>query len=204
VYATLLTQALKQVHPEHLTSQGNSVVPLLVTLDNLRGATTGRVTLSLPVGAEVVVADSFTQFDSNWVWDFSVAEHESIQSRIYVRLPENVTQSDFSIHVATDIEGQYMEQVGDQLSLAVEADPVMPVTLDQLDDLAWQYWYRLEYRDAYYKFKAAKVALEQGELKTAQVLMITATSLLMTGSEHDVAVVRQAIDEHIRIVGQQL
>ena len=210
IFATLLTSALDQVHPEPLDLTQRSVTPLIVTLNNHRGATTGRASLSLPSGAEMVVTGDFVQQSGsqqsheNWVWDFSIDEHADLQTRIYVRLPADVSQTSIGLTLATDIEGQYLEQSGDQVDLSITPAPALDSTLSQLDALAWDYWYRLDYRTAYYKFKAAKEALNHGDYLGAQVLMITATSLLMDGSESDVVSVRQTIDQHIRIIGQQL
>jgi len=82
--------------------------------------------------------------------------------------------------------------------------PTAADTLDSLDQLAWTYWYRLSYRDAYYKFEWAKAAMEAEDWITAQSLLLVTTNLLMFDDEADVESVRQQIDTHIRYVGMQL
>ena len=203
-YTDLIKNALSQVNPASLNTQGSKVIPVQVSLTNRRGATTGRAILTLPEGAALPVSTPFVQAGTAWVWDFSIDEQQILSSRVYVQLPETAGTATLNLDVATDIDGQYLDQKSTSIDAQVTPLPTAADTLDSLDQLAWTYWYRLSYRDAYYKFEWAKAAMEAEDWITAQSLLLVTTNLLMFDDEADVESVRQQIDTHIRYVGMQL
>lgn len=203
-FGNMLKAALSFVNPQALLLEQTKTVPLNIKLANRRGATSGRVVLNLPDGGYPVVSELFVQNGTDWVWDFIIDEQETLSERVYIQLPDSALEAVISVDIATDPNGQLLQQIPADITLQVSGLSSIEETLTALDQLAWDYWYRLGYRDAYHKLEWAKSAMESGDWITAQSLLIVTTNLLMFDDESDVQSVRQMVDEHVRQVGMQL
>jgi hypothetical protein len=80
----------------------------------------------------------------------------------------------------------------------------LEATQSELDSLAWQYWYRVDYRSAWLKYKLARSAFEAGYYNEAQGLFLIAADLLMDSDEPDVIAARKSLYSHIETTGRQL
>ena len=204
VYADLLRNSLLLVHPQTLRREPLAVLPLEVRLLNERGATSGRAELSLPPGAAMEVPGLFEPHGERWWFDFDLAEGEARETRPYVRLPELAGEQRFTLSVATDIDGQYLQQPEAELALLTDPQPSTGDTRAMLDQLAWRYWYRPAYRNAWLKFRLADEAMSAGHWYIAQGLLLTTADLLGESDDEDVVDARRQVGVHIRQVARQL
>jgi len=191
-------------HPDQRRTGVEDVLPLSISLSNLRGATTGRVWLRLPADAEVEVAGSFAQHDQGWLFDVGLGEGQRLDEHAYVRLPSEPGLHTFRLDVATDIDGFYLQQHSAELKMNVLARSEPGDTRLLLDQLAWRYWYRPAYRSAWLKFGLAMEAMNNGYWHLAQEKLLVSAALLGADLEADVLTARQEIGTHIRYVARQL
>lgn len=202
-YSQLLLDALDYVHPSTLPLHPYAVIPLDVQWNNARGATQVYSELELPSEATVVTSGLFTEQQGRWQATLELPQHGSTSDRLYVQLGNNATQT-IKMHNHAQEEG--LPSVTTTVELVYEnlLAPSWGNTQTALDELAWRYWYRLDYRSAWLKFKLAREAVEHGHNRSAQDLLLITSDLLLLGNEADVSSVRQQIQQHIRLNGRLL
>lgn len=202
-YAALLLSAVQQVQPATLTALPYSVVPLDLHWYNERGAVTARSELQLPAGATLVVPGLFSEQQGRWQTTLPLPAQSRLTDRVYLQLGQG-TEQQINLLTVTEDGTQHLVQATTSLSYAPASDQTLAATQAQLDALAWRYWYRLDYRSAWLKFKLAREALEAGHRRSGHDLLLLSADLLLAGHEHDVAAARQQLQRHIRLNGRQL
>lgn len=203
-YEQWLMNALQQVQPAQPMIAPYAVVPVDILWRNERGATTAHSTLTLPAGATLAEPRVFEQVQTNqWHAHVELQQHEQVNHRIYVQLGEQTEQA---IQMATyTADGtQQWQQIDAGLNYDQISSQSLKQTGNELDALAWRYWYRLDYRSAWLKFKLAREEIEHSHYYSAQDLLLLTSDLLLLGNEPDVAAVRQQIQQHIRLNGRLL
>jgi hypothetical protein len=202
-YSTLLLDSLAWIQPdENEVAYPFSVVPVNVEWVNNRGAVEVYAELQTTGGASIAAASGF---DNNTPASatFNMEEGEVRNQTIYVELSEEPSQQVSVITTTMD---------GDQRTVQAEASfdllqterPSLSETQAELDSLAWQYWYRVEYRSAWLKFKLARSAFEAGYYNEAQGLFLIAADLLMDRDEPEVIAARKSLNSHIETTGRHL
>jgi hypothetical protein len=202
-YSTLLLDSLAWIQPdENEVAYPFSVVPVNVEWVNNRGAVEVYAELQTTGGASIAAASGF---DNNTPASatFNMEEGEVRNQTIYVELSEEPSQQVSVVTTAVD---------GDQRTVQVEASfdllqterPSLSATQAELDSLAWQYWYRVEYRSAWLKFKLARSAFEAGYYNEAQGLFLITADLLMDRDEPEVIAARKSLNSHIETTGRHL
>ena len=203
-YEQWLVNALQQVQPAQPMIAPYAVVPVDILWRNERGATTAHSTLTLPDGAMLAEPRVFEQVQTNqWHAHVELQQHEQVNHRIYVQLGEQTEQA---IQMATyTADGtQQWQQIDAGLNYDQISSQSLKQTENELDALAWRYWYRLDYRSAWLKFKLAREEIEHSHYYSAQDLLLLTSDLLLLGNEPDVATVRQQIQQHLRLNGRLL
>ncbi|MEC7547020.1 MAG: carboxypeptidase regulatory-like domain-containing protein [Pseudomonadota bacterium] len=203
-YSNLLRESIDWIQPtlsEELYP--GSVLPVDITWTNNRGAVDAYTELSASGGATIVDADDFAMDATPIAATFSMGEGEVRDQTVYVELSSEPTQQ---LRVATTtVDGdQRMVQAEALLDLNTTVRPSLEATQSELDSLAWQYWYRVDYRSAWLKYKLARSAFEAGYYNEAQGLFLIAADLLMDSDEPDVIAARKSLYSHIETTGRQL
>lgn len=203
-YAELILQALQQIQPEELPTLGSAVLPLNVQWQNNRGAVSLVSELLLPEGAELLVPGIFAQQDEHWLATLTLAEQQTLASRLYIKLADRDGEQSIGLLTTTVDGNQQLQQAQASFAFGASATPELAATQALLDSLAWDYWYRLNYRHAWLKFKLAREAINKEHWYQAQTLLLLAADLLLVGHEDDVASARQQVQRHIQFVGEKL
>lgn len=203
-YSNLLRESIDWIQPT-LSEEPypGSVLPVDITWTNNRGAVDAYTELSASGGATIVDADDFAMDATPIAATFSMGEGEVRDQTVYVELSSEPTQQ---LRVATTtVDGdQRMVQAEALLDLNTTVRPSLESTQAELDSLAWQYWYRVDYRSAWLKYKLARSAYEAGYYNEAQGLFLIAADLLMDSDEPDVIATRKSLYSHIETTGRQL
>ncbi|MCT7359244.1 hypothetical protein [Thalassolituus pacificus] len=203
-YAELILQALQQIQPDELPALGSAVLPLNVQWQNNRGAVSLVSELLLPEGAELLIPGIFAQQDEHWLATLTLAEQQTLASRLYIKLADRDGEQSIGLLTTTVDGNQQLQQAQASFAFGASATPELAATQALLDSLAWDYWYRLNYRHAWLKFKLAREAINKEHWYQAQTLLLLAADLLLVGHEDDVASARQQVQRHIQFVGEKL
>lgn len=203
-YSNLLRESVEWIQPTISDEpyQG-AVVPVDITWTNNRGAVDAYTELSTSGGASIVAADDFAIDATPISTTFSMGEGEVRDQTVYVELSSEPTQQ-LSVATTTVDGDQRTVQAEAVLNLNTTEPPSLEATQSELDSLAWQYWYRVDYRSAWLKYKLARSAYEAGYYNEAQGLFLIAADLLMDSNEPDVIAARKSLYSHIETTGRQL
>ncbi|WP_301181414.1 carboxypeptidase regulatory-like domain-containing protein [Thalassolituus sp. UBA3500] len=203
-YSDLLRQSIDWIQPTISEEPyPGSVLPVDITWTNNRGAVDAYSELSASGGATIVAADDFTMDATPISAIFPMAEGEVREQTVYVELSSELDQQ-LAI-TTTSVDGdQRTVQAEALLNFTATERPSLEATQSELDSLAWQYWYRVDYRSAWLKYKLARSAYEAGYYNEAQGLFLIAADLLMDSDEPDVIAARQSLYSHIEATGRKL
>ncbi|MFT6422476.1 MAG: hypothetical protein ACJA2K_001201 [Thalassolituus sp.] len=202
-YSTLLLDSLAWIQPDdNEVVYPFSVVPVNVEWVNNRGTVEVYAELQTTGGASIAAASGF---DNNTPASatFNLEEGEVRNQTIYVELSEESSQQVTVITTTIDGE-QSTVQAEASFDLLKTERPSLSETQAELDSLAWQYWYRVEYRSAWLKFKLARSAFEAGYYNEAQGLFLITADLLMDRDEPEVIAARKSLNSHIETTGRHL
>lgn len=203
-YSNLLRESIDWIQPTRNDEPyPGSVVPVDITWSNNRGAVDAYTELNTSGSASIVAADDFAIDATPIAATFSMGEGEVREQTIYVELSSESAQQ-LSIATTTVDGDQRTVQAEALLNLNTTERPSLEATQSELDSLAWQYWYRVDYRSAWLKYKLARSAFEAGYYNEAQGLFLIAADLLMDSDEPDVIAVRKSLYSHIETTGRQL
>lgn len=203
-YSNLLRESIDWIQPTISDElYPGSVVPVDITWTNNRGAVDAYTELSASGGATIVAAEDFTMDATPISATFSMGEGEVRDQTVYVELASEPAQQ-LSIATTTVDGDQRTVQAEALLNLNTTERPSLEATQSELDSLAWQYWYRVDYRSAWLKYKLARSAYEAGYYNEAQGLFLIAADLLMDSDEPDVIAARQSLYSHIETTGRKL
>ncbi|MDF1761831.1 MAG: carboxypeptidase regulatory-like domain-containing protein [Oleibacter sp.] len=203
-YSTLLLDSLEWI--QHEFNEGAypfSVVPVDIEWVNNRGAVQVTSTLTSSGGASVVDAEDFVEEGNTLSTNFEMAEQEVRKQKVYVELSEQPVQQ-LILETITIDGDQRTVQADASIELFTQSRPSLDSTQGELDNLAWQYWYRVSYRSAWLKFKLARSAFEAGYYNEAQGLFLITADLLLVGDEPEVISARKSLYSHIETTGRLL
>src|SRR5690606_6189722 len=103
--AELIRQALQPLQPAELPALGSAVLPLNVQWQNNRGAVSLVSKLRLPEGAELLVPGIFVQQDEHWLATLTLAEQQTLASRLYIKLADRDGEQSISL-LTTTVDGK--------------------------------------------------------------------------------------------------
>lgn len=200
----LINQSLEYVQPENLSNMYRASLPVDIQWTNQRGVVDVISELQLPQDVTLVEGDIFTQSNNTWLAEFSLQRSQVMNSRVYLQLGNASDVNSISLLTKSVDGDQETVQAPITISLTTVDLPTLDDTKNRLDSLAWSYWYRINYRTAWVKFKLAKAAIAHQHWHEAQTLLLLAADLLTIGSESDVVEARVELQKHIQFVSEQL
>lgn len=200
----LIKKSLEYVQPDNLSSIYRASQPVNIQWTNERGVVDIVSELQIPQGVSLVESDIFTHDNDVWLAEFNLQRSQVMNSRVYLQLGNTSDVNSITLLTKSVDGDQETVQAPVTFSLTTADLPTLDDTKDRLDSLAWSYWYRINYRTAWIKFKLAKTSIAHQQWYEAQTLLLLAADLLTIGSESDVEEVRQELQKHIQFVSEQL
>jgi hypothetical protein len=205
--ATLVLNGLEAVNPVSPSLAQGGVVPVTLTLENPGIATPVHVTVTLPAGLVLVDAGGATPSGANpetLTWDLSLAEAQSANLTIYVRLPASTEPQTIAALIEAPVAGTFKTFGNPTLVLTPEpaADgAVARAMLQALIDAGTADRNRLRQARQHLEQAERYLADDPGKavnelLKATDALM--ATNLIETGP------IRLELDRWIRAVEMQI
>lgn len=209
-YADLLRQSLLKIQPpiESQLALTGGVIPLSIQWQNQRGATSIQSEILLPLDGRLSADLPFELINDQWLATIELAQSQVVNSQVYLKLKPNAEPQHIVLAttLGTDASSVPIQLPSSEASITLVAPELIgsEATLALLDNLVWDYWYRLDYRAARLKFQLAQEAIAHQQWDTAQTLLLLCADLLLLGDESDIVQTRQQLQQHIQEVGQQL
>ncbi len=190
--------------PSNSSPKAGREWPVKVLVNNIGTPVSGLMTVLLPLGAEMVDAEGFTKQGVSWTKTIDLDKGGLFEQILYLRMPK--LDGAYTINLNFDAQSQFetTANVVASLQLEVLAQQSVTAMLDQAHDVKHSHFLEPHFYLLYADLLLAKSAIENEHWLTAQLLLVGGSNLLLLDSREDVAALRLAIDEQIRIVGHQL
>lgn len=204
--AKALLAALGATHPAPLTARPGGVLPITLTLQNQGIATTAIVAVPLPNTVTLVDGGGGTVLSGNdgtlVVWTVDLALNQEKPLRFAIRLPTNEASVTLDATVSAAIGNTVREITRTSLAIGIETVP----SLDQLRTQAEALASSLpEDRKALNQvIKRLDEAIRAHTADKAVAALLKATDALLAINASNATALRQALDERLHIMGQQL
>ncbi|UTW47588.1 IgGFc-binding protein [Bacterioplanoides sp. SCSIO 12839] len=203
-FEDLIKKSLFYVQSSDVSKIYRAALPLNINWANVRGAVDVVSELQIPHDVSLLESDIFSHSNDVWMTEFNLQRFQEVNSRIYLQLNNTYDTSNITL-LTKSVDGDHETvQTPVTFSLITTDLPTMAETQSNLDSLAWSYWYRINYRSAWLKFKLAKKAVAREHWYEAQTLLLLAADLLIIGNESDVQEIRQELQKHIQYVSEKL
>lgn len=202
----LLMQSIDFVHPDTISPYVGGVVPIQINIQNEGTATAGVVQVMIE-GLAVNSAEGFDLDSNNLESRFDLVEGQELSQQLYLRVLDPVNASvQATIYSERETAAgiELKEHANLLLPIVVGLRPNLVDITHTLNDLAWKYWYRPQYRVAHLKLKAAQYLLEEEQYRSAYWLLLNATNLLLLETDNEVVSIRQQIDSEIERISRLL
>lgn len=175
-----------------------------LTINNSGTAVTGPLTLNLPVGMELMGSHNFTGSSDTWVTDLDLAEGETKELILYVKLPSEANT--YGLNVKFDANSAYGTSKSVQINsnITVADSSGFDDLLTIAESVKHKYWYEPHFYLLYADLLLVEKALENEEWYKAQALLLAASSVLQIDQREVVLELRAAISEQVRVIGKNI
>jgi hypothetical protein len=124
LFDRLMLDSLDYVHPATLTPYTGSVLPIVLTLDNIGIPTPGQALVTLPPGVTVIDPHGATVNGNTLTWTFDLtSQGEILPLTFWARMPDQSASIDFSTEVQSGTDPNFMHQATADLLIGVIPRP---------------------------------------------------------------------------------
>ncbi len=129
LFDKLLLDSISYVNPDRLMPYTGSVLPIVLTLDNVGMPTPGRAVVTLPTGVTVIDPRGASVNGNTLTWKFDLtSKGEELPLIFWARMPDRSGSIDISAKVQSGTGSDFMDQTTADLLIGVLPRPAPPPT----------------------------------------------------------------------------
>lgn len=196
--------AIQSVLREHFISSASKEQAFVLTISNPGTPVSGPLTLTLPEGMELVGQHDLIGADSTWQMDVNLARGESIGLTIFTQLPAAADTYEFAATLHANSLYGTSKTLQVARNVTVDANRTYDDLLAIAKTVKHNYWYEPHFYLLYADLILVREAMEKEKWLKAQVLLLSASNLLLIDQREDVLELRSAIAEQVRLIGKNI